>query len=486
MTEIRKNRLLMVSFYYPPAGGLALPGSQRVAKFVRYLEQHSVSVLTLDPECYPGFISSDFHKELPIKGEKIFLTRSYDPFQLLLALRNGIRGALGKRKNPELPLPVADAGSVQTVTKEGASVQTVTKESPSSVQTVPKEGARALLQDFKDWIYDLCYFPDGASGWIIPALLAGRNIVRREGIDVVFATGMPWSSLVVAWLLHRVTGVSFVVDFRDPWIGNPFHQSKGVLLDRLGRCLERSIVRRAALITVNTEPLRDEFLARYPDQQGSKFVVLTNGFDPEDFSVLAAQSELAADVGPTRLILAHAGFLYGKRDPAPVLEALDYLVKSGRCQAQDFLFLQLGQVQLDYDFHLRYRELLELDLVRDLGQFPYGDCLTRLQQADVLLLIQPNTKTQVPSKLYDYLCINRPILTITPPDGALGQMITGHQFGDLFDQSDIPGIAQRLEELLEQKKSRGTLYANYTQRDSFNVQRIAAALDDHLLRATRR
>jgi len=464
MSETRKNKLLFVSFYYPPAGGLALPGSQRVVKFVRYLEQQSVSVLTLDPECYPRFISSDFDRELPIRGEKIFLARSYDVFELLLALRGRMRRVLGQGGGRER----------QTI-----------GDNSGSVPSLPMGKSRSLAQALKDFVYDLCYFPDGASGWIIPALVAGRSIVRQEGIDVVLATGMPWSSLVVAWLLHKITGVKFVVDFRDPWIGNPFHQSKGRLLDRLGRSLEKRIVRSAALISVNTEPLRDEFLARYPDQDGSKFVVLTNGFDPEDFSHLSARTERAPDAGATRLVLAHAGFLYGKRDPAPVLEALDHLVKSGRCQAQDFLFLQMGNVELDYDFHQRYRELMDLDVVRDLGQFSYSDCLNELQQADVLLLIQPNTKTQVPSKLYDYLCLNRPILTITPPDGALGKLITEHSFGDLFDQADIPEIGRRLEELLEQKRTSGALYANYTQRDSFNVQRIAAILDDHLLRVAR-
>lgn len=468
MSHTEKNRLLFVSFYYPPAGGLALPGSQRVVKFVRYLEKQSVSVLTLDPRCYPSFISHDFDKKLPVKGERILRTSSYDVFELLLKVRGGVRRLLGRGGEAQ-----------ETAGGEGG-------EAAAAVAAPARSAPAGVGQRMKDFLYELCHYPDGASGWIIPAVVAGRRIIKKEGIDVVFATGMPWSSLVIAWLLHRITGVRYVVDFRDPWIGNPFHESKGKFLDWLGRSLERSIVKGAALVTANTAPLKEEFLSRYRDQPPSKFVVLTNGFDPEDFDHLEPLP--APDEGEAqkaRLVLAHAGFLYGKRDPAPLLEALDYLVSSGRCRVSDFLFLQMGNVQLDYDFHERYRELIARDVVRDLGHFPFSVCLKELQRADVLLLIQPGTKTQVPSKLYDYLCINRPILTITPPDGALGKMITEHGFGDLFDQGDVYGIARRLEEMLVQKRSCGALFADYPQRDSFNVARIAQTLDQYLLQAAR-
>ena len=76
--------------------------------------------------------------------------------------------------------------------------------------------------------------------------------------------------------------------------------------------------------------------------------------------------------------------------------------------------------------------LIDKGVVKLLEQLPFNDCLTKLSEADILVIIQPGTKTQVLSKLYDYLCINRRILTITPTDGALGVMIREEKFGDLF------------------------------------------------------
>ncbi|HJV36211.1 glycosyltransferase [Geomonas sp.] len=457
MEREKKDSLLMVTYFYPPAGGQGVPGSQRAVKFVRYLKNHLVTVLTVAPEYYPPVVACDFDRKLPIRDERIYRTGCYDVFEQVLKARSCLRSiASGRRGDNASPPAVAG-----TAAGDG-----------------PRQGGRSLAQWAKDLIYDLCYYPDGASGWILPAFLCGYRIARAERPRAIFATGMPWSALLVAWLLHLVTGVSFVADFRDPWIGNPFHASKGRLLDALGRWLERRVVSSAALVTANTDQLRDEFLRRYPQLPAEKFVVLTNGFDPDDFSTVPARPQ--AQEFSSRLVMAHAGFLYGKRDPAPLFEAVELLVREGRCRRLDFLFLQMGKVQLDYDFHQRYAPLIEEGGLQDLGQLPFEQCLEELQRADLLLLIQPDTKTQVPSKLYDYLCLERPILTVSPPDGALGTLITSHGFGDLFDQSEVAGIADRLEELLARKREQGHLPCRYPQRERFNIERIAAQLDRHL------
>ncbi|HJV66226.1 MAG TPA: glycosyltransferase [Geomonas sp.] len=459
MEQPRNDRLLMVSYYYPPAGGPGLPGAQRAVKFVRYLKNHTVSVLTVAAEEYPPSVTCNFDRALPVRDEQIYRTRCYDLFELLLKTRVWLRslspGGAAAGAAPAPPAAPAAAGSGE-------------------------RGRRSLAQWLKDLAYDLCYSPDGASGWILPAFLCGCRIARKERPRAIFASGMPWSALVIAWLLHLATRIPFVADFRDPWIGNPFHASKGRALDALGRWLERRVVSSAALVSANTDQLRDEFLQRYPELDPAKFVVLGNGFDPDDFAQLSSPGQ--PEEFRQRLVMAHAGQFYGRRDPAPVLAAVELLVQQGRCRADDFLFLQMGAVQLPYDFKERYGRLIELGVLQDLGQLPFQKCLNELLKADLLLLIQPGTKTQVPSKLYDYLCLERSILTISPLDGALGTLVAAHGFGEVFESSDLAGIAARLEELLARKRALGQLPCRYSQRERFNIERIASALDGHLAR----
>lgn len=57
-----------------------------------------------------------------------------------------------------------------------------------------------------------------------PVLNYVGSLAKEERPDLVFATGSPWTSLVIARELGRRFSVPFIVDFRDPWANNAnFH-----------------------------------------------------------------------------------------------------------------------------------------------------------------------------------------------------------------------------------------------------------------------
>jgi glycosyltransferase involved in cell wall biosynthesis len=450
--------LLFVSYYYPPAGGVGLPGAQRIVKFVRQFEKVNTHVLTVRPEDYPYYLDLNYIKNLPINKEKIYRTKLADVFQILLRLRSLIRSLRHKHTNNRLS-------------------SEINFRPPREAEIV--EANKSLQQKVNDFVYDVCYFPDVASGWILPAVSRGRKIIIENKIDVLFATGMPWSAMVVVYILHLLTGKPYVVDFRDPWIGNPFHQSKGALLDNMGERLEKKIVENAALVYANTDPLMEDFCKRYKDIDREKFSVLPNGYDSSDFQCLSDNN--VRDGEPDRLILAHAGYLYGKRDPTGILEAIKKL-KEKKPSCGKIRFIQMGKVDLDYDFEQKHKGLICDGTIELAGMLPYTECLERQMQADVLLLIQPGTKTQIPSKLYDYLCLNRPILSITPLDGALGKMIKKYGFGDVCDPDDTEGIVTILEQFCREKRKNGHLTADYPQKELFDISRISAYLEQALIR----
>lgn len=455
-----KSNILFVTYFYPPIGGAGLPGSQRSVKFVKYLKNGEVTVLTVKEQDYPSNAELNFKRELPVNNECVIRSTFRNVFDYVLIVRRILKSGFRSKQNQQ--------------------ISTAEISSKDIAPPFPMDNP-SVWQKIKDYVYELCNFPDYASGWIIPAVAAGRRIIKNRKFDVILATGMPWTALVIAWILHRLSGAKLVVDFRDPWVGNPFDTSKGWFLDRIKSFLERRIVTDAALVTANTTVLRDEFIARYAGKVDTrKFMVLPNGFDPDDFSNLAtAEPQQSSEPSP-HLVLAHAGYLYGKRDPAPILEAIRHLDRTGVASAESFRFVQMGNIHLEYDFHERYRDLEERGVVVDLGTFAFEECLGKLKSSDVLLLIQPGTKSQVPSKLYDYLCLNRPILTMTPLDGALGDLIRENEFGDIFSPDDVAGIASRLNELLREKQEKGGLWADYPNRVRFDIRNIVAGLEQRM------
>ena len=451
---------LFISYFYPPAGGTGLPGSQRTVKFIRWLQAADKKyVLTLEPQCYPEGVLLDFVLPLPVGNEIIVRTPLVDQFSRAMQFRSKLKRKIktGMEAEKQQGLPAEDKSDRIDTTL-------------------------SLLQRCKDFVYHYYYFPDQIAGpWLRPAVKAGVQLVRANNINIIFATGMPWTALEVGRQVAKKTGVPFVADFRDPWLGNPFLESKGWLLDRREQMCEQKIVEQAALVTANTEPLREEFIRRFPQVAAEKIISLPNGYDVGDFQHLA-ETGLNAHGGCKRLVLVHAGFLYGKRDPAPLLDALELLVEKNPALADRIVFHQYGGVSVPYKVEHRYAHLFDQGIVRLFGQVPFDECLNKLLLADVLVIIQPGTKTQVPSKLYDYLCINRPVLTITPRDGALGTMIREEGFGDLFMPEETESLSARLEELCMMKfEHRLPPTADYPNRDKFDVRHIARVLEERML-----
>lgn len=457
--DLQGTRVLFIAYFYPPTESTGVPGSMRTVKFIRNLENGECHVLTAPPRVTP---SEDAlaHISLPVNHEKIHRVASWDVFRLLLAIRSGLRRLAGKAKQ----------------TGEAASNKTSAPTFKADANTAEISRSQRL----KDFVYNLCYFPDQAGPWIIPAFLKGRKLVRQQGLDVIFATGSPWSGLITGYLISRTTGKPLVIDFRDPWVNNPFHQSKGKLLDKWAATIERKVVHHAAAVSLNTEPLMDEFLSRYPAENRDKFFVMPNGIDQRDFDQIEPIKPNEKD--NNTLNLCHAGFLYGVRDPAPLLDAVRKVNEALEGTKQRIVFTQIGDISLDYDIRQSYSDLIEKGLLILEPGKPYQACLQSLAASDIVVNIQSGTKTQIPSKLYDYLAINRPILHLTPETGALGQLVRKYQLGTCIEPQSTDQLENYLSEQFSDSISTAKNDEEYPNRNQFRIKRISANLAKTLAR----
>ena len=111
---------------------------------------------------------------------------------------------------------------------------------------------------------------------------------------------------------------------------------------------------------------------------------------------------------------------------------------------------------------------------------PYEQCLQELAASDILVNFQPDTATQIPSKLYDYLFLDRPILTIGSTSGALADVIKSFGFGELCDSGDVPAIAGFLRKMITLKQNGSPLRLAYPQKEQFNVARLSLRLSEIL------
>jgi glycosyltransferase involved in cell wall biosynthesis len=264
--------------------------------------------------------------------------------------------------------------------------------------------------------------------WVAHAYSAGRDLLRRERISVVVSTSPPVATHIAAWLLQRTERCTWIADFRDPILGNPFRiRPHGIIYDKF---VERGIVASADAVIVNTDAALDSFKARYPRHK-HKFHLIWNGYDPED--------DLDAAPIPARpyRVMAHLGSVYGPRHPGVLADSLRRIADRGRLDLSGIKLRLVGSLDRGDSWLRRpgWSSLVASGSVECTdGAVPRAAARKEMREADCLLLLDLNelgTGIQVPAKLFEYVRVGRPILAFTAKGSPVERILA---------QSGVPHI----------------------------------------------
>jgi glycosyltransferase involved in cell wall biosynthesis len=389
------GRVLIVSYYFPPAGG---SGVHRVLKLCKHLPELGWDVEVLAPDD-PKWVArdADLEQEIP-PGVVVHRARYVGPDH---AQSSADR--------------IAAARGRHAATARAAAA-----------------GRRLLL-------------PDAAAPWVPFAARAGVRAVRERRIDAVLTSSPPTSVHIVGNLISRRTGVPWVADFRDSWLANP-HRRYERRSVRTKRSLLSQIARRtmapAAAVTAVTDVIREEADGYTGGRAPSH--VISNGCDFDDFASFEHRDS-------ARLRLLHAGYFFGARSPRPLLQAVRALLDR-RPALRDVI-----EVRFVGGFRSADRAWAEgLDLGHVIAvedTLPHGETLRAMKEADALVLLIPSAggigKTVLSGKVFEYLAAERPVLGLVPPDGAAAELLrsAGHDW--IADPDDVDAIAITLERLVD-------------------------------------
>ncbi len=316
--------------------------------------------------------------------------------------------------------------------------------------------------------------PDRHMPWALTAAAAGLWLVLRRGIGVLYTTSWPYSDHVAGLILHRITGLPWVADFRDPWLSNAnYRRDPRTRLGRLERWFEAKFVTRASAVLATTDAVTDDFRRRYPHLDAAKFHTIYNGYDPGDLPSLPAPPA----EGPLRL--AHVGAFYAARTPRPLLEALASLARQG-VTPRELQFTFIGRM----DAHQGEIERLGVAaFIECLGQRPLAECYSLTASSHALCMVTAGEHGYtVPGKMYEYLASDKPILALVPPQSEPHRLLAPAG-GVAFASPDDPAaIASAIAEMLDRHR-RGTLRCDrdraYVEQFSRQrqTQRLAAIFD---------
>jgi glycosyltransferase involved in cell wall biosynthesis len=254
-------RVLLVTMYFPPAGG---GGVQRSLKLAQYLPALGVETHVLAPDD-PKWVHRDPELRVPTQ-----------------AWIHRVRYVGPRARKPAEELRASQG-------LERALVQA-------------QVTARRLL------------VPDASVTWNLTAIPAAIRIARREEIDVVITTSPPGSVHFVGAAVQAATSTRWLADLRDPLVANQQRRSDTAAARARQAANERVaklVARRADAISCVSEAIAEEIRGL-----GARGIVrvIANGCDFDDFDGL--------DYTPAaRFRITHAGSFFGRRDPRPFLQA---------------------------------------------------------------------------------------------------------------------------------------------------------------------
>jgi len=263
--------------------------------------------------------------------------------------------------------------------------------------------------------------PDRWITWLPAAVAAGLRLVRRYRPRVLWSTFPIATAHLAGLVLHRLTGLPWIADFRDP-MGQLTYPTHGPTR-RVYWAVERATVCRATRCVFTTPGTLRTYAARYPQLPQERWCLIENGYDEPSFLEAEALSLPRLGANGAKILL-HSGLLYrSERNPAAFFAALAELRDEGKMTPSHI------QVVLRASGNeSEYRKLLVdsgLDDLVKLGPpLPYREALTEMLAADGLLLFQAaSCNHQIPAKAYEYLRAGRPIFALTDPDGDTAQTL---------------------------------------------------------------
>ncbi len=379
-------KLLLVTLYFPPAGG---GGVQRPLKFASHLPALGIETHVLAPDD-PKWVHEDADLPLPTQAW-VHRARYVGP--------RGRRIADEQHGRTGMELALLRASSI---------------------------GRRLLL-------------PDENVTWNATAIPKAISIARQEGIDVVLTTSPPGSVHLIGAAVKRATGAKWVADLRDSLALHAHRSSEGVgarAKQKARAGIAHLVARQADAIVTAAEAITEETKGLSPR---GRVVTIPNGCDFDDFAGLTYTRG-------DRFRLTHAGSFFGKRDPKPFLQALaasgldDVTVRFlGDFRPGDREFMEsLGLAdRVELIEHVPRRESLRLQ--RD------SDALLLL-----IPEAGGRGRGVLSGKVFEYLAAERPVLAVVPPDGAAAQLVRDTGAGVVAAPEDVDGIRAALVELRAQ------------------------------------
>jgi len=190
----------------------------------------------------------------------------------------------------------------------------------------------------------------------------------------------------------------------------------------------------------------------------SKTAVILNGYDPSDFNGGPID---ACRRDRDTFTLTHMGTIYQKRSAESLLHCLSELIHAGRIPRARVRVNFIGFTPTAV--RERATQLDLADVVTFIDFVKYEACVDLLHRSDVLLLFAQGQPLQIPTKLYDYIAVRKPILVFAE-DGATADLAGRLPHATVVGPQDQERLEAKLKQMYAEFQ-RGVLVVKESATD---------------------
>jgi len=316
--------------------------------------------------------------------------------------------------------------------------------------------------------------------WEWRSLGSLRRLTREKAYDVFISFGQPWCNHKIGLRFKKThPKMPWIAHFSDPWVDSPYAEFSDEEHRQSESDYEAEVVEKADAIVFINERTADLVMSKYPAALREKVSLIPHAFDRGLVELLGNPPSSTGE----RMKVVHAGNFYSKRSPESFLRALAKLESAPDLKGV-----------LEVEFIGQSNEAI-IGLVKELGLDPvvrfggvmgYLDALTRARAADLLLVIDASAENSVflPSKLVDYLMLEKRIFGITPREGCSADVLAGLDY-PVAPPDEIPAIAAAMRREIESWKADPSGYNKTSsgQGSDYEISHITSLFDDLLRKA---
>lgn len=417
-----ENSALLITYYWPPAGGA---GVHRWLRLSKYFKENGWKLHVYCPEnaAWP-IIDNELTKEVA-KEIKIIRRPIFEPHKYL-----------GKKNNPNV------SGGF-------------TRNNKSTV-----------LQKLIIWIRGNIFIPDARVFWIRPSYRYLNTYLKNNSeISTIISTGPPHSLHLIARKLKRTNKhLKWIADYRDPWTEIDFYKDlvPGKFADKLQHKLEKScLIEPDAVVTIS------ESSAISLEKIGNRKVeVITNGYNFPFFDEKTLQLD-------SKFTIAHYGSMSFSRNPEIIWKALSDLCTENPNLREDLEIKLIGPV--DYTVIERIKHYSLINNLLHIPLVSHNESIEMQRKSQIMLLVANNTgnvKGILTGKFFEYLGAKRPILAIGEKNSDLENAINETESGVFIDYENYTLAKQTILEWYNSYKN-NTLLSQSKNLTIFSTETLA-------------